>query len=113
MTNVTRILRAIESGDREATDELLVVVYNELRRVAAQLLAGEAPGQTLQATALVHEAYLRLVGSRDRHWEGRRHFFAAAAEIVGAADVGPAPRILKDVHPERPIFPVQPPSVPG
>ncbi|KKL83640.1 hypothetical protein LCGC14_1972710 [marine sediment metagenome] len=82
MTNVTRILRAIESGDREATDELLVVVYNELRGAAAQLLAGESPGQTLQATALVHEAYLRLVGSAEQHWEGRRHFFAAAAEAM-------------------------------
>ena len=82
MTHVTRILRAIESGDREATDELLVVVYNELRRVAAQLLAGEAPGQTLQATALVHEAYMRLVGSGDERWEGRRHFFGAAAEAM-------------------------------
>ncbi len=82
MTNVTRILRAIESGDREATDELLVVVYNELRGAAAQLLAGEAPGQTLQATALVHEAYMRLVGSGDEQWEGRRHFFAAAAEAM-------------------------------
>jgi len=82
MTNVTRILKAIESGDREATDELLVVVYDELRGVAAQLLAGEAPGQTLQATALVHEAYMRLVGSGDEQWEGRRHFFGAAAEAM-------------------------------
>ena len=82
MANVKRILRAIESGDREASDELLVLVYNELRGAAAQLLAGEAPGQTLQATALVHEAYLRLVRSADQHWEGRRHFFAAAAEAM-------------------------------
>lgn len=82
MTNVTRILTAIESGDREAADELLVVVYNELRRLAGQLLAGELPGQTLQATALVHEAYLRLVGSGKGGYEGRRHFFAAAAEAM-------------------------------
>ena len=82
MSNVTRILTAIESGDREAADELLVVVYKELRRLAAQLLAGERPGQTLQATALVHEAYLRLVGSGKEGYEGRRHFFAAAAEAM-------------------------------
>ena len=82
MTDVTRILTAIESGDREAADELLVVVYKELRRLAAQLLAGERPGQTLQATALVHEAYIRLVGSSDQSWEGRRHFLAAAAEAM-------------------------------
>ena len=79
MTNVTRILTAIESGDREAADQLLVIVYNELRRLAAQLLAREAPGQTLQATALVHEAYIRLVGSAEHHWEGRRHFFGDLA----------------------------------
>ena len=82
MTDVTRILSAIESGDREAADRLLVIVYNELRRLAAQLLARESPGQTLQATALVHEAYLRLVGSGKEGYEGRRHFFAAAAEAM-------------------------------
>lgn len=82
MTDVTRILTAIESGDREATDRLLAIVYGELRRLAAQLLARESPGQTLQATALVHEAYIRLVGSSDQSWEGRRHFFAAAAEAM-------------------------------
>ncbi len=82
MTDVTRILTAIESGDRQAADELLVVVYNELRRLAGQLLARESPGQTLQATALVHEAYIRLVGSAEQRWEGRRHFFAAAAEAM-------------------------------
>ena len=82
MSNVTRILTAIESGDREAADELLVIVYKELRSLAAQLLAGERPGQTLQATALVHEAYLRLVGSGKEGYEGRRHFFGAAAEAM-------------------------------
>ena len=82
MSNVTRILTAIESGDREAADELLVIVYKELRRLAGRLLAGEAPGQTLQATALVHEAYIRLVGSGKEGYEGRRHFFAAAAEAM-------------------------------
>jgi len=82
MTNVTRILNAIEQGDGQATDELLLVVYNELRQLAAQLLANERPGQTLQATALVHEAYLRLVGPANESWENRRHFFGAAAEAM-------------------------------
>ncbi len=83
MTDVTRILSAIEQGDPHAADELLPLVYEELRKLAAQRLAQEAPGQTLQATALVHEAYLRLVGpSEEQHWEGRRHFFAAAAEAM-------------------------------
>jgi len=82
MTNVTRILKAIERGEHQATDELLVVVYNELRQLAAQLLSNERPGQTLQATALVHEAYLRLVGPGNESWENRRHFFGAAAEAM-------------------------------
>jgi len=76
------VLSAIERGEHKATDELLVVVYNELRQLAAQLLSNERPGQTLQATALVHEAYLRLVGSSYESWAGRRHFFAAAAEAM-------------------------------
>jgi len=83
MSDVTRILTAIESGDREAADELLVIVYNELRRLAAQLLARERPGQTLQATALVHEAYLRLVDVKTaQHWSSRGHFFGACAEAM-------------------------------
>ena len=82
MTNVTRILSAIEQGDGQATDQLLLVVYNELRQLAAQLLSNERPGQTLQATALVHEAYLRLVGPGNESWENRRHFFGAAAEAM-------------------------------
>jgi len=82
MTDVTRILNAIERGEAKATDELLPVVYEELRLLAAQKLSHEAPGQTLQATALVHEAYLRLVGSDHESWENRRHFFAAAAEAM-------------------------------
>ncbi len=90
MTEVTRILSAIEQGDPHAAEQLLPLVYDELRNLAAQKLAQEAPGQTLQATALVHEAYLRLVrpasGSHDppeeQHWDGRRHFFAAAAEAM-------------------------------
>ena len=80
--DVTRILEAIQGGDLRATDELLPIVYNELRRIAAQKLSREKPGQTLQATALVHEAYIRLVGVGDSEWENRRHFFAAAAEAM-------------------------------
>jgi len=82
MSDVTRILNAIERGDAKATDELLPLVYEELRLLAAQKLSHEAPGQTLQATALVHEAYLRLIGSEAQSWENRGHFFAAAAEAM-------------------------------
>jgi RNA polymerase sigma factor (TIGR02999 family) len=82
MSDVTRILNAIERGDARATDELLPLVYEELRVLAAQKLSHEAPGQTLQATALVHEAYLRLVGNEPQSWENRGHFFAAAAEAM-------------------------------
>jgi RNA polymerase sigma factor (TIGR02999 family) len=83
MNDVTRILSAIEHGDPQAAGQLLPLVYDELRRLAAQRLAQEKLGQTLQATALVHEAYLRLVGPDDgRRWEGRGHFFAAAAEAM-------------------------------
>lgn len=82
MTDVTRILNAIERGDAKATDELLPLVYEELRILAAQKLSHEAPGQTLQATALVHEAYIRLVGNESQSWENRGHFFAAAAEAM-------------------------------
>ncbi|MFC1764086.1 sigma-70 family RNA polymerase sigma factor [Planctomycetota bacterium] len=82
MTDVTRILNAIEGGDQKAADELLPLVYEKLRLLAAQKLFCEKPGQTLQATALVHEAYLRLVGSDDRAWDNRGHFFKAAAEAM-------------------------------
>jgi RNA polymerase sigma factor (TIGR02999 family) len=88
MTDVTRILSAIDAGDPQAPDQLLPLVYDELRRLAAQKLAFEKPGQTLDATALVHEAYLRLLGSgdaaapREEHWNSRGHFFAAAAEAM-------------------------------
>src|SRR6516162_3528478 len=83
MSEVTRILSAIEQGDPQATEQLLPLVYGELRKLAAQRLAQEKPGQTLQATALVHEAYLRLVGSQnDQRWNSRGHFFAAAAEAM-------------------------------
>jgi RNA polymerase sigma factor (TIGR02999 family) len=82
MSDVTRILNAIEGGDEQATDELLPLVYEELRLLAAQKLSHEKPGQTLQATALVHEAYIRLVVGDDQSWDNRRHFFAAAAEAM-------------------------------
>jgi RNA polymerase sigma factor (TIGR02999 family) len=82
VSDVTRILNAIERGEAKATDELLPLVYDELRLLAAQKLSHEPPGQTLQATALVHEAYLRLVGSEPEGWDSRGHFFAAAAEAM-------------------------------
>jgi RNA polymerase sigma factor (TIGR02999 family) len=83
MNDVTRILSAIEEGDPKAAEQLLPLVYEELRRLAAQRLAREKPGQTLQPTALVHEAYVRLVGADPaRPWEGRGHFFVAAAEAM-------------------------------
>jgi len=83
MSDVTHLLAAIDRGDRQAAAQLLPLVYDELRRLAAQKLAREAPGQTLQPTALVHEAYLRLAGAADEpRWQGRGHFFAAAAEAM-------------------------------
>lgn len=83
MSEVTRILSAIEQGDPHAAEQLLPLVYDELRKLAAHNLAQEKPGQTLQATALVHEAYVRLVGSdADKNWNSRGHFFAAAAEAM-------------------------------
>lgn len=83
MSDITRILSAIESGDPHAAEQLLPLVYDELRKLAAERMAQEKPGQTLQATALVHEAYLRLVGAeKAQRWDGRGHFFAAAAEAM-------------------------------
>ena len=83
MTDVTRILSAVEAGDAKAAEELLPLVYAELRKLATRQLTHEQPGQTLQATALVHEAYLRLVGGNQAQcWSGRGHFFAAAAESM-------------------------------
>ena len=82
MSNVTRILNAIERGDAKAADELLPLVYEELRCLAAKKMSQEKPGQTLQATALVHEAWLKLSGAGNRDWNGRRHFLAAAAEAM-------------------------------
>src|SRR5438034_7689330 len=83
MTDVTRILEQMTQGDPSAAEQLLPLVYDALRKLAAQKMAQEKPGQTLQATGLVHEAYLRLVDSdRPQHWDSRRHFFAAAAEAM-------------------------------
>jgi RNA polymerase sigma factor (TIGR02999 family) len=82
MSDVTQILNAIEQGDPKAADELLPLVYEELRRLAAKKMSQEKPGQTLQATALVHEAYIRLVGEEAQNWSGSTHFFSAAAEAM-------------------------------
>src|SRR3972149_6149251 len=92
MNDITRILSAIDQGDLRAAEQLLPIVYDELRKLAAARLAHEKPGQTLQATALVHEAYLRLVGSAStQQWNSRGHFFAAAAEAMRRILVGQAP----------------------
>jgi len=98
MTDVTRILNAIEQGDAQATEELLPLVYEELRLLAAQKISQEPPGQTLQATALVHEAYLRLVGTEVRNWDSHGHFFAAAAEAMRRILVDKARRKLSMRH---------------
>jgi len=82
MSEVTRVLTALERGDSQAAEHLLPLVYTELRRLAAWHMAKEQPGQTLQATALVHEAWLRVSGPQNQHWDSRRHFFAAAAEAM-------------------------------
>jgi RNA polymerase sigma factor (TIGR02999 family) len=81
-SDVTRILQSIDNGDPNAANELLPLVYQQLRKLAAARIAHEAPGQTLQATALVHEAWLKLAGSEHQQWHGRAHFFAAAAEAM-------------------------------
>jgi RNA polymerase sigma factor (TIGR02999 family) len=99
MSEVTRILSAIEQGDPHAAKELLPLVYEELRKLATQRLTGEAPGQTLQATALVHEAYLRLVdGDQVQHWDSRGHFFAAAAEAMRRILIDNARRKRRPKH---------------
>ncbi|MHC1767803.1 MAG: ECF-type sigma factor [Verrucomicrobiia bacterium] len=82
MSDVTRLLDAVEQGDPKAAEDLLPLVYDELRKLAAQKMAHEPPGHTLQPTALVHEAWIRLAGDGPQHWEGRGHFFAAAAEAM-------------------------------
>ena len=99
MKEVTRILHAIDQGDSHAADQLLPLVYDELRKLAAQKLVKEKPGQTLQATALVHEAYLRLVdGEKVHHWNSRGHFFAAAAEAMRRILVENARRKQRHKH---------------
>src|SRR5262245_3449786 len=99
MNDLTPILLAIEQGDPQAAGQLLPLVYDELRQLAARKLAQEAPGQTLQPTALVHEAYLRLAGERaDQHFDGRGHFFAAAAEAMRRLLVENARRKKRDRH---------------
>ncbi len=102
MTDVTRILSALEHGDPHAAEQLLPLVYDELRKLAAHKLAHERPGQTLQATALVHDAYLRLVGAAPKdaaqQWQGRAHFFAAAAEAMRRILVENARRKQRQKH---------------
>src|SRR5262245_57750432 len=101
MSDVTRLLDAAAAGDRRAAAELLPLVYDELRKLAAARLVAEAPGQTLQATALVHEAYLRLVGDGGgpaRDWNGRGHFFATAAEAMRRILIETARRKKADRH---------------
>jgi RNA polymerase sigma factor (TIGR02999 family) len=98
MSEVTRILSAVEQDDPGAAEQLLPLVYDELRKLAARRLAGEQPGQTLQPTALVHEAYVRLLGDAARPWDGRGHFFAAAAEAMRRILVEAARRKKRDRH---------------
>ena len=104
MSDVTHILNAIDQGDTHAAEQLLPLVYKELRKLAAQKLSHEKPGQTLEATALVHEAYLRLVASgdasaaREEHWDSRRHFFAAAAEAMRRILIEQARRKRRQRH---------------
>jgi RNA polymerase sigma factor (TIGR02999 family) len=99
MSEVTHILSSIEGGDPHAAEQLLPLVYQELRQLAAQKLAQEKPGQTLEATALVHEAYLRLVDvDRVQHWESRGHFFAAAAEAMRRILIDQARRKQRPKH---------------
>lgn len=99
MSDVTRILSQIESGDPSAAEQLLPLVYDELRKLAAAKLAFEKPGQTLQATALVHDAYLRLVDvDKAQHWDSRGHFFAAAAEAMRRILVDKARRKRRPKH---------------
>ncbi|HTK74991.1 MAG TPA: ECF-type sigma factor [Gemmataceae bacterium] len=99
MADVTRLLDAAAAGDRQAAAELLPLVYDELRKLAAARMAAEAPGNTLQPTALVHEAYLRLVGQVDANrWDGRGHFFAAAAEAMRRILVDAARRKQREKH---------------
>ena len=98
MSDVTRILQEVKQGDRQAAEKLLPLVYEELRALARTRLRQEAPGQTLQPTALVHEAYLRLVGKEDPGWDSRGHFFAAAAQAMRRILVEQARRKMRKKH---------------
>ncbi len=99
MSDITRILSAIEQGDQKASEQLLPLVYEELRKLAAQKMSQETPGQTLQATALVHEAYIRLVDvEKVQHWDSRGHFFSAAAEAMRRILVESARRKAHQKH---------------
>jgi RNA polymerase sigma factor (TIGR02999 family) len=98
MSDVTQILERVEKGDGKAAEELLPLVYDQLRRLAAHKMANQPPGQTLQPTALVHEAYLRLVGAERHNWGDRRHFFAAAAEAMRHILVDNARRKQRSKH---------------
>jgi len=98
MSDVTHILERAQHGDRQAAGELLPLVYEELRSLAAQRMAHEAAGQTLQPTALVHEAWLKLFGSSDQHWNGRGHFFGAAAEAMRRILIDRARRRKRERH---------------
>ena len=98
MSDLTRILESVQAGDPKAADELLPLVYQELRRLAAYKMSNEAPNQTLQPTALVHEAWLRLTGSTRQEWRGREHFFSAAAEAMRRILVENARRKLRLRH---------------
>ena len=101
MSDVTRILEAVHAGEAKAADELLPLVYDELRKLAAHKMSLQPPGQTLQATALVHEAYLRLLGNEEKRWENRRHFFSAAAEAMRHILIDRARRRLRVRHGEN------------
>jgi RNA polymerase sigma factor (TIGR02999 family) len=99
MSEVTRILSAIEHGDAHAAEKLLPLVYDALRKLAAEKMAGEKPGQTLDATGLVHEAYIRLVGGNNgQHWNSRGHFYAAAAEAMRRILIDNARRKKSEKH---------------
>ncbi len=98
MPDVTQILQDIERGEPKAADELLPLVYEELRRLAAARMANEPPGHTLQPTALVHEAWVRLVGQGNHPWQNRRHFFSAAAESMRRILIERARRRLRQKH---------------
>jgi len=98
MSEVTRILESVEQGNINAAEQLLPLVYDELRKLAAARMAHEAPGQTLQATALVHEAWLKLAGSDRQQWHGRAHFFGAAAEAMRRILIDKARRRASQKH---------------